>query len=355
MKGPTWTAPPGILIIDDEPMGIRLMQRVLGAAGYHNLVTTTDPLQAATLARISKPDLIVLDLHMPGFDGFDVLDALEGIIEPGGFLPVLVLTGDQITETRRQALGRGATDFLTKPFDTSEFILRVRNLLQTRLLHLTVREQKDELQKTLNDRDVELEEARLEVLERLALAAELRDAETGRHMRSVGELSASLATRLGVDAQTTEIIRRAAPLHDIGKIGVPDGTLLKRGALTDDERDIIRAHTIVGERLLSGGCSALVQMAAVIARHHHEKWDGTGYPDGLSGRAIPFAARIVAVADVFDALVFDRPYRPAFPEDVAIEMILQGSGTHFDPAVVEVFRSLEWVKASSPTPLRCAS
>lgn len=341
--GAVWPRPPRLLVIDDEPLGVKLIHRVLSTARYENIVSTTDASHAISLARLLVPDLILLDLHMPGFDGFDVLEGLRTVLPRDAFVPVLVLTGDLIPETRRRALAAGATDFLTKPFDNSELVLRIHNMLQTRLLHLSLVEQKSELQAALLRRDCELEEARLELLERLALAAELRDTETGRHMRGVGDLSRTLALRVGLDEGTARMIGRAAPLHDIGKIGVPDGTLFKGGPLSPSELDVMRAHTIVGARLLSGCKSLVMQTAALIARHHHERWDGTGYPDQLGTGQIPLPARIVAVADVFDALVNDRPYRKAWTEESAIQLILAGSGTHFDPAVVEAFGSLDWV------------
>ncbi len=352
--GTLWPRPPRILVIDDEPSVVKLIQRVLGAARYDDIVATTDPCRALALARASTPDLILLDLHMPGFDGFDVLEGFREILSEHEYIPVLVLTGDLIPETRRRALALGATDFLTKPFDASEMVLRIHNMLQTRLLHLSLAQQKSELQATLVHRDSELEEARLELLERLAFAAELRDSETGRHMRGVGELSEALALRLGLDEVTAKMIGRAAPLHDIGKLGVPDSTLLKNGPLAPLEVEVMRAHTVVGARLLAGGGSAVMQTAAIIARHHHERWDGTGYPDQLSGKAIPLPARIVAVADVFDALNHDRPYRKAWPESAAVDLILGGSGTHFDPRVVEAFRAIDYIAQSDEGRMLCA-
>ncbi len=350
-----WQRTPRILVVDDDPSGVKLIHRLLTAAGYEDIVSTTDASHSLALARISPPDLILLDLHMPGFDGFDVLKGLKDVLAENDFTPVLVLTGDLIAETRRRALTLGATDFLTKPFDNAELVLRIHNLLQIRLLHLSLSRQKDALQHTLSRREAELDEARLEMLERLALAAELRDTETGRHMRGVGELAGSLARRMGVDAETAAMIGRAAPLHDIGKLGIPDSALLKNGLLSAQETELMRSHAIVGERLLSGGVSMVMQTAAVIARHHHERWDGTGYPDRLSGHAIPLAARIVAVADVFDALAHDRPYRKAWPEEAAIELIIEGSGTHFDPAVVEAFMSEPWVASRIPRALQCTA
>jgi putative two-component system response regulator len=349
-----WPRAPRILIVDDEPLGLKMISRVLSAAGYNEVIATPDAAHSVSIARASSPDLIVLDLHMPGFDGFDVLEGLNALHSGDEFVPVLVLTGDLIPDTRRRALALGATDFLTKPFDNSELVLRIHNMLRTRFLHLSLKQQKISLEQLLTRRDCELESARIELLERLALAAELRDTETGRHMRAVGQLAETLALGIGLDAGTASIIGRAAPLHDIGKIGVPDGTLLKSGTLSPNQLTIMREHTVVGARLLSGCDSPVMQTAALIARHHHERWDGSGYPDGVSGEAIPLAARIVAVADVFDALVHDRPYRKAWSEEAAIELILGGSGTHFDPRVVDAFGSLEWVASRSRLELECA-
>jgi putative two-component system response regulator len=345
--------PARILVVDDEPLSVKIICRVLEAAGHAGVVSTMDPLDAVSLIRFSAPDLVILDLHMPGFDGFELLQSMTAVIPDGDFIPVLVITGDMITDTRRTALKLGATDFLTKPFDNSELVLRIANMLKARRLHLALIEQREELKRSLFVRDGELEEARLEILEALAHAAELRDPETGRHMRTVGEISGKLAAAVGLDSNTARMIGRVAPLHDIGKIGVPDGTLLKRGPLSEQQLHLMRDHTIIGERLLSSISSPMLRTAASIARHHHERWDGSGYPDGLRGDAIPLAARIVAVADVFDALIHDRPYRTAWTEAAAIELILAGSGTHFDPEVVDAFASFGWVAAHAEEQVTC--
>lgn len=349
-----WMRPPRILVVDDEPLSLKIICRVLEAAGHRGIISTSDGLHAVSLIRFSAPDLIVLDLHMPGFDGFELLKGMTAVIPEYDFIPVLVLTGDLINDTRRSALKLGATDFLTKPFDNSELVLRIENMLRTRLLHLCLTAQKEELKAALSIRVGELEQARIELLEGLAHAAELRDPETGRHMRIVGEISEKLAVKVGLDAETARMIRRLAPLHDIGKIGVPDGTLLKRGPLSEQQLHLMRDHTIIGERLLSS-LGPNLRVAASIARNHHERWDGTGYPDGLSGNAIPLAARIVAVADVFDALIHDRPYRKAWTENAAIELILAGSGTHFDPGVVNAFASFRWVASQTSERVACTA
>jgi putative two-component system response regulator len=214
-------------------------------------------------------------------------------------------------------------------------------MLQTRLLHLALQHEKQAVEHALERRTWELEEARLETLERLALAAEVRDDDTGQHTRRVGHLSGVLAAELGLPPATVELIRRAAPLHDIGKIGIPDRVLLKPGPLTDDERTVMQTHTVIGARILGGAQSALLRTGAEIAQCHHERWDGTGYPARVRGADIPISARIVAVVDVFDALTHDRPYRPAWSVERTMDEILRGTSTAFDPRVVAAFASLD--------------
>jgi putative two-component system response regulator len=248
---------------------------------------------------------------------------------------VLMLTGDTSLETRRRALALGARDFVAKPFDADEILLRIRNLLETRALHGALVEQNARLEQRVEERTRDLEIAQMEVLDRLAAAAEFRDDDTGQHTQRVGAIAARLAATLGLDAEQVELVRRAAPLHDVGKIAIPDKILRKPDRLTEGEFEIMKAHTTVGAHILSGGCSPLVQMAERIARSHHERWDGTGYPDGLRGEQIPIEARIVSVADVLDALSHARPYRPAWTTDRILLLIRNGRGTHFDPAVAD--------------------
>jgi putative nucleotidyltransferase with HDIG domain len=329
-----------ILIVDDDPSNVRLLIRSLHRVGYTEVQGTTEPLQAFHLYTSYSPDLVLLDLHMPGVDGMSLLEQMRSATSPLEFLPILIVTGDVRAEPRREALAWGATDFLTKPFDPLEIVLRVNNILATRALHLMLRSQNARLEQRVAARTRELEQAQLEGLERLALAAEFRDDATGRHTVRVASLAAALAQVLDLPAAKVDLIRKAAPLHDIGKIGIPDQVLLKPAALSSEELQVMQTHATIGARILGGGRSALMQLAERIARSHHERWDGSGYPDGLAGETIPIEARVTTVADAFDALTHARPYRPAWSTDRARQEIAANEGRHYDPQVVGAFLSL---------------
>jgi putative two-component system response regulator len=250
-------------------------------------------------------------------------------------LPVLVLTGDASSETKRAALSLGARDFLAKPFDATEALLRIRNLLDTRRLYTALGNQNARLEVRVAERTTDLKKSELEILERLARACEIRDDETGRHTQRVGEMAGAIAKAMGMDAQFVELIRRTAPLHDIGKMGIADAILLKPGGLTPEETHVMRTHTTIGAKILSGGTSELMVMAEGIALSHHERWDGLGYPNCLSGDGIPVEARIVSVADTFDALSHNRPYRVSLPLSQIVAELRRESGLQFDPYVVD--------------------
>jgi putative two-component system response regulator len=337
-----------ILIVDDEPVNVMLLEQILLRQGYDNWRSTTDPREVFPMFMDAEPDLILLDLMMPGLSGFDVMERLSRMLPSGAFLPILVLTADFTAQTRLKALAGGATDFLTKPFDPNEVALRIRNLLTTRFLYLELREQNRMLEEKVTARTAELAEAQEEILHRLALAAEFRDDDTGQHTHRVGDTAAEVAAALGWDDHQVQLMRKAAPLHDVGKIGVSDLILLKPGKLTDEEFATIKTHAVLGAQMLSGGRSELVQMAECIALTHHERWDGRGYPRGLSGDDIPIEGRIVAIADVFDALTNERPYKRAWPIDEALAEIQAQSGRQFDPAVVEAFMKVRAGELSVP-------
>ncbi|MDR7486057.1 MAG: response regulator [Armatimonadota bacterium] len=324
-----------ILIVDDQEANVRLLESLLKQAGYVHLEGLTDPRRVEDVYAEFRPDLILLDLMMPHRDGFQVMHALQGLISPTTYLPILVLTADVTLPTRQKALAAGAKDFLVKPSDATEVLLRIENLLETRSLHLQLQDQNRTLEGKVAERTRQLEEAHIEVLERLALAAEYRDDDTGQHTRRVGATCAEVARILGLPDDLIEFLRRAAPLHDVGKIGIPDAILLKPGRLTPQEFEVVKAHTTIGARILSGGRFPLLQLAEEIAHDHHERWDGTGYPRGLAGKEIPIEARIVAVADAFDAMGNDRPYRRALSPDETWEVLWEGAGAQWDVEVVE--------------------
>jgi putative two-component system response regulator len=329
-----------ILIVDDLASNVSLLTRMLARAGYSNVVGTSDAREALVLFVGRRPDLVVLDLHMPHLDGFVVLEQIQQLVPRGTYLPVLVVTADISAAARQKALSMGARDFLGKPFDAIEALLRIKNLLEARFLHLELQEQNANLENRIHERTRELEEAQLEIIERLALAAEYRDDETHQHTRRVAELSAALAQKLGLSEREVHLIRLAAPLHDLGKIFVPEQLLLKAEALTPGEFGRVKEHAAAGAHILSNSRFPLLQLAEQIARTHHEHWDGKGYGSGLSGEDIPLASRIVAIADVFDALTHTRPYKHAWTIAESVAEIRRQRGRQFDPRLVDAFVEL---------------
>lgn len=325
-----------IVVIDDEVVNRRLMQKILEEAGFQKITLIADSMEIASLRTI-QPDVICLDLHMPGKDGFSVLEEIRDTMPSLKQVPVLVFTADVSIPSRQRALELGANDFLNKPGEAIEIILRVRNFLRTRKLYKELESYSLDLENKVKRRTVELYEATEDCLWRLARASEYRDDDTGEHTLRVGVISSRIAQGLGLEPEEVDMVRRAAPLHDIGKIGIPDSILLKPGKLTPEEFAVMRSHVKIGASLLAGSSSKLMLMAEKIALTHHEKWDGTGYSLGLNGEDIPLPGRIVAVADVFDALTHDRPYKQAWPVEKAIAEIKDQSGKHFDPKVVDAF------------------
>jgi len=326
-----------ILAIDDCEENVTLILRILNFAGYFNVRIMTDSQEAMDMLHQELPDIILLDLQMPQPDGFAILKKLSEISSPTSFTPVLVFTADATPETRKRALDSGASDFLTKPGDPVEILLRVRNFLQARRYHLELIDRAKTLEHEVAQRTAELVSAREEALRVLSKVAEARDDATGEHTSRVGELSAQISKSLEKSQEFIQSIRLAAPLHDLGKISLPDKILLKPGKLDEDELVAMRKHTQVGAEMLSGVESPMMKLALEIAVSHHEKWDGTGYPRGLKGEEIPLAARIVAVADVYDALTHERPYKAAWSHEDAVTEIVSQSGKHFDPEIVDRF------------------
>lgn len=323
-----------ILLVDDESANLRVLERILARAGYSNVSATSDPKAVEPLFKELHPDLVVLDLHMPEMDGFEVMNRLSQLIPEGSYLPILVLTGDPNLEVRQRALAVGARDFVNKPFDVVEVLLRIRNLLETRMLHRELRNQNEDLEERVRARTLELSAAQDEIINRLVAAAEYRDDVTGRHADRVGVLSSLMARELGMHPEAISLIKRAATLHDVGKIGIPDAILMKPGPLTAMEVTLMREHVQIGARILEGSDFPLLQMAACIALTHHERWDGMGYL-GIVGVDIPLVGRIVALADAFDSMTHTRPYKGAASVEQALEWVKEDSGSHFDPRVAD--------------------
>jgi putative two-component system response regulator len=328
-----------ILIVDDTESHILLLRKILKGAGYGSIATTTNPSEAADLYREFRPDLVVLDLHMKPINGFEVIEQLKSL-EPDSYAPVLMMTALNDQEVLLKALEVGARDFLNKPFDRVEALTRIRNQLEVRLLHNHVRDQNRILEETVRERTREIRETRLEVIRRLGRAAEYRDNETGLHIIRMSLAAARLGRAAGLSSTECDLLLNASPMHDIGKIGIPDAILLKAGPLDAEEWEIMKRHPAIGAELLAGGSSELMQMAETIAHCHHEKWDGTGYPRGLYGEKIPLAARIVAVCDVFDALLSARPYKKPWTVEAALAELDRLAGSHFEPLLVALFRDV---------------
>jgi putative two-component system response regulator len=330
-----------ILVVDDSPTNLILLERLLEWVGYARVKSTTSSAQALDLCTSFVPDLVILDLEMRELDGYEVLRLVrerEG--RASGIMPILIFSADTTPQAKERALALGANDFLTKPGDATEIKLRIRTFLQLRHMQKQVADHSVILQQKVEERTLALWESQKEIVERLTRIAAFRDDPTGEHCRRVGSLSAELARELGMDRAQVEIIRLASPLHDLGKLGLPESLVQTRGLHSTEQRRECQTHAVIGGDLLSGGRSPLLVTAASIAKHHHENWDGTGYPSGLAGENIPLAARIVAVADAFDAMMFNIEYRKAFEPSMAIAEIASGNGTKYDPAVVVAFLKL---------------
>jgi putative two-component system response regulator len=330
-----------LLVVDDNPTNVELIEELLRHAGYTTVLSTNHPDRVLSLCKAWKPDLVMLDLHMPQLSGFDVMSALGELMAEPENLPVLVLTADGTADARHRALAMGARDFVTKPIDGREVLLRTQNLLQTRYLQLQLQQQNAALDRVVVERTHELEQARLESLTLLAAVGEFHDDDTYEHTQRVGVTAARISKALDLPESFVADIRAAAPLHDIGKIEVSRRILRKPGALTTEERQLVVQHARVGAQILASAVSPVLRLAAEVALTHHENWDGSGYPDGRAGDRIPLGGRIAAVADVFDALTHVRPYKPAWEVDTALAFIAHEAGDKFDAHVVDAFMALE--------------
>jgi len=331
-----------VLVVDDSPVNIDVLDGIL--APHVRVLAALDAPTAQRLARRSPPpDLILLDVNMPGMNGFELCQQLKHDRATRD-IPVIFVTARSDDMDEGHGFAVGGADYITKPVHPEVVLARVRTQLELQSRRVAARERGRRLERQVQARTNELKraydelwQASLETTVRLARAAEFRDDDTGAHILRMSNVAAALARTMGLHSTLCEQIVHAAALHDIGKIGIPDGVLQKRGPLTPEEWVVMRRHPTIGASLLEGSDNPVLQLAEVIARTHHERWDGSGYPEGLAGEAIPLVGRIVAVADVFDALTSARPYKPAFPVPRAVRIVRDGAGSHFDPRVVEAF------------------
>jgi putative two-component system response regulator len=327
---PVSQEPQTILIVDDTPENIDLLTEVLSP--YFRIKVALNGEKALKIAANDpKLDLILLDIMMPGINGYEVCQRLKRNSETHR-IPIIFVTALSEMEDERKGLELGAVDYITKPISPAIVLARVRT-------HLALYDQTRELERMVALRTAELQTTRLQIIRRLGRAAEFKDNETGNHVIRMSHYARLTAQAMGMGAAAVEILFHAAPMHDVGKIGIPDNILLKPGKLDEVEWEVMRQHPAMGARILGNHKDELLQAAGSVALTHHEKWDGTGYPHGLVGAEIPIFGRIVAIADVFDALTSVRPYKKAWTVEAALQMIEEGAGKHFDPGLITPFHA----------------
>lgn len=325
-----------VVIVDDSPVNLKLMESLVKRAGDYQALTFQVSAEGLAWCQANTPDLLIVDYMMPPPDGMEFIQRFRAC-PANADIPVLMITADHERETRYAALDKGANDFLTKPIDNAEFRARLRNMLALRKSQKNLADRAAWLAEKVAEATEEILDREREMIMRLSRAAEFRDPETGAHIQRMSNYSRLIAHQLGLPEADQELILRAAPMHDVGKIAIPDHILLKPGRLDDAEMAIMKTHAEKGYEILRGSKSGLLDTAALIARTHHEKWDGGGYPAGLRGEDIPLFGRIVAVADVFDALTTERPYKKAWEIERATQFLRDNAGGHFDPACVAAF------------------
>ena len=335
---------PVILVVDDQLQNIELLEAFLAPQGYYMLRAHSGDEALSVLSEVAV-DLILLDVMMPGMDGFEVTRRVR---ENPTFrqLPIMLVTALRDKDDHLKGVEAGCDDFISKPVDKNELLARVRALLKVKAYHDLIDAYQKQLESEIATRTQELHQsladtkaASLEIIHRLSSASESRDASTGHHICRMSHYAAAVARQMGLSKDKVELVLYAAPMHDLGKIGIPDRILLKPAKLSPLEWEIMKKHTLIGADILKNSDIELLHVGELIARTHHEKWDGSGYPAGLRGVEIPLYGRIVAVADVFDAMTSVRPYKEALGVDATLDTIRAGRGNHFDPDIVDAFCS----------------
>ncbi|RIX42021.1 MAG: response regulator [Rhodocyclales bacterium GT-UBC] len=323
-----------VLIIDDSDINLTLIKALVLKLGDCEPMLFDNPLKALTWCREHVPDLVIVDYMMPDMDGLKFISAFRAL-HGRDEVPILMITANDQRDVRYEALLGGANDYLTKPIDRIEFSARARNMLSLRTGQKYLADRARHLAVLVDEQTLAIREREKELIFRMSRAAEFRDPETGAHIQRMAYYSQAIASGLGLDAAAQKLILEAAPMHDVGKIGIPDYILLKPGKLTPEEFEVMKGHARIGYELLKDSGSEILRAGAEIAISHHEKFDGSGYPNGLRGHDIPVFGRVVAVADVFDALTSERPYKKAWPLEEAVRFLEEGRGKHFDPLCVE--------------------
>jgi len=337
---------PVILVVDNEPPIIKLLEANLAPHGY-DIVTAASGEEALGKLSDGRIDLILLDVMMSGIDGFEVVRRIRQD-DMHRLIPIILVTSLRETEYRVKGIEAGCDDFISKPFDRIELLARVRSLLKVKAYNDLMSNYRKELESEVGRRTEELKRAferikaaSLETIYRLSIASEYKDRDTGAHIKRMSHYSAAVARRMGLGESAVETILYAAPMHDVGKIGIPDKILMKPTKLDPEEWEIMKQHTVIGAKILNGSDAEFIRLGETIAMCHHEKWDGSGYPNSLKGVEIPIAGRITAIADVFDALTSKRPYKEAFSLEKSLAIVKEGRGSHFDPDVVDAFFAIQ--------------
>ena len=332
-----------ILVVDDEEMNRDILKQLLEKGGGYEVHLAADGMEAIQLLALHQPDVVLLDVMLPIMNGIDIARRIKSDAATC-HIPIVMITALQERETRVHALEVGVDDFISKPVDEAILCARVKSLIKVKAYNDHLREREESLNARLEDRTLQLADAlekvqkvSLETIYRLTRTAEYRDEDTGMHVQRMSEYAAAIARRMDLGEEMVNNLLFAAPMHDLGKVGIPDRILLKPGKLTAEEYNLMKRHTVIGMEILEGSQAEFIQLGAVIARSHHEKWNGAGYPDGLAREDIPLVGRISAIADVFDALTSQRPYKKPFPIEKSLEIIRSERAAHFDPDVVDAF------------------